>query len=379
MNVIEESSNLDSLIVDNNSQHETPTIIVDSQQQISSISQSINEYGQQEILFEFNVDDNKIANNVSNPSNKNCSKMDISLLPIENKIRMDKTSTKGFENNNKNVKTVRIIQRKIQNNDDDSNTSSVLEKERQQIMKDEEEDIDLQSKEMLQKTKNLSLILDLTQDDDIGLNTKVQIPSRYWCKEKVIDGLNTEHTKNYILTGDKYNFSLHEITLNSSVLENLRLFYKNTLLKIDDTSPINKLINNVIINSSLQILFTDEWLNDECINFMGYIMNIRSHVQAKYEGTRPSFFVSTYFATKLLGSDLTSFNYDQIKKWTIRSPFCNLFDEYHRIFIPININMEHWTLVVINIFEQNIQYFDSSPGGKIFDWKHHPVIRIFEF
>ena len=41
--------------------------------------------------------------------------------------------------------------------------------------------------------------------------------------------------------------------------------------------------------------------------------------------------------------------------------------------------MQHWTLVVINIFEQNIQYFDSSPGGKIFDWKHHPVIRIFEF
>lgn len=43
-------------------------------------------------------------------------------------------------------------------------------------------------------------------------------------------------------------------------------------------------------------------------------------------------------------------------------------DDYKNIFIPIHCNGNHWTLAVINVKQNSLEYYDSLRGdGKVFE------------
>ena len=76
-------------------------------------------------------------------------------------------------------------------------------------------------------------------------------------------------------------------------------------------------------------------------------------------GTKPSFFYTTHFMTKLLDEGNTeSFSYHAVKNWSEKCGIKDIFD-LQKLYIPCNETDYHWSLVVINMVNKSIKYFDS--------------------
>ena len=69
-----------------------------------------------------------------------------------------------------------------------------------------------------------------------------------------------------------------------------------------------------------------------------------------------SHFFSTFFITKILENGI--YNYARVMRWT------NRFDIFKmdKIFLPVNINSIHWTLLVVFMQKKEIHYYDSCSG-----------------
>jgi hypothetical protein len=100
------------------------------------------------------------------------------------------------------------------------------------------------------------------------------------------------------------------------------------------------------------------WLNDEVINFYMNLLQERDtkFINAK-EKTRSSHYFNSFFFTKLLENRV--YNYSNVKRWTKK------FDifEKEKIFIPVNLNNTHWTMLMIHMQKKEIHYFDSLSGS----------------
>ncbi len=56
------------------------------------------------------------------------------------------------------------------------------------------------------------------------------------------------------------------------------------------------------------------------------------------------------------------YNYGNVFRWARKLPGNDIFN-LKNIFIPININNEHWMCIVIFMKEKWIQYYDSHAVG----------------
>jgi Ulp1 family protease len=57
-----------------------------------------------------------------------------------------------------------------------------------------------------------------------------------------------------------------------------------------------------------------------------------------------------------------TYNYGNVSKWARKLPGKDILNLKNK-FIPININNQHWTCIVIFIKEKRIQYYDSHAVG----------------
>jgi hypothetical protein len=100
------------------------------------------------------------------------------------------------------------------------------------------------------------------------------------------------------------------------------------------------------------------WLNDEVINFFLELLSERSQKRLEKDPSHPKcIFLNSFFYTKLSEN---GYNYNGVKRWTKRRKIdifaCDL------VFFPVNQSNVHWTLGVINVAEQTIEFFDSMGG-----------------
>jgi Ulp1 protease family, C-terminal catalytic domain len=110
----------------------------------------------------------------------------------------------------------------------------------------------------------------------------------------------------------------------------------------------------------------DGWLSDEVIDFYMYLLQLREEKQPCNNGTKKwTYFFKTSFITTIFNVDKKKYNYgkyDNVSKWSKNVPGGCLF-RLSKNFFPINVNGNHWTLAVVYMNEQKIQYYDSNGGS----------------
>jgi Ulp1 family protease len=106
-----------------------------------------------------------------------------------------------------------------------------------------------------------------------------------------------------------------------------------------------------------------EWLNDEIINYYLSMIKERSFNptkvhHSKYSPQRTSTHLPRVFTfNTFFYSLLSARGYAGVRRWTKKAKV-NLF-ELDRVVIPINKGGFHWILVIVNIKEKRIEYYDS--------------------
>jgi len=121
-----------------------------------------------------------------------------------------------------------------------------------------------------------------------------------------------------------------------------------------------------ISRRTLSILDGREWLNDQIINFYMHMLQERDRIlsrEASANTDRPirlrSWFSTTFFWAKLLENG--EYNYNAVRRWT-RSDIINI-NTTDKVIIPINVNNNHWTLLVFYMFLKELHYYDSNNGN----------------
>ncbi|VVB16718.1 unnamed protein product [Arabis nemorensis] len=118
----------------------------------------------------------------------------------------------------------------------------------------------------------------------------------------------------------------------------------------------HKQSNLDIIGKSLQCLMPSAWLNDEVVNF--YLELLKEREARDPQKYLKCHFFNSFFYTKLLGSSGSKYNYQAVRRWTIKRKLGYDLIDCHIIFVPIHEGT-HWTLAVINIKERKFMYLDS--------------------
>ena len=99
------------------------------------------------------------------------------------------------------------------------------------------------------------------------------------------------------------------------------------------------------------------WISDMIVNYFYRLLRKRESLYPQ-ESRRGCHFVSSFFYTQLMQNG--EFNYNSIARYkrSIPNQFKNLF-QLRKIFIPINTMNTHWSLILVNMEDHRIQYYDS--------------------
>jgi Ulp1 family protease len=97
------------------------------------------------------------------------------------------------------------------------------------------------------------------------------------------------------------------------------------------------------------------WINDEIINATMVILQ-RKHTQSD---PKPSHVFSSFFYSKL--RDERGYSYDSVRRWTKKM---NVFKDFHKIYIPINMINFHWFMIILDMGNKHIIMVDSVGGSK---------------
>lgn len=110
-----------------------------------------------------------------------------------------------------------------------------------------------------------------------------------------------------------------------------------------------------IPKTTLRCLAKQNWIEDDIINYIFSIWNER----ATLEDSR-NLFVCTFFMDRLRGDG--SYNFDNVRNF-----FNDGLDvkEDSVIYIPVNVKNMHWTLLVVNMLDKTIKYYDGLRGKKL--------------
>uniref|UniRef100_A0A914MYJ4 Ubiquitin-like protease family profile domain-containing protein n=1 Tax=Meloidogyne incognita TaxID=6306 RepID=A0A914MYJ4_MELIC len=115
-----------------------------------------------------------------------------------------------------------------------------------------------------------------------------------------------------------------------------------------------KLNDQIIVKNSgfelnrkdFMTIFWNEWLNDEVINIYASLIADRSNNNNDLP--------KVYAFNSFFYSTLSSNGYDRVKRWTKNK---DIF-ENQIIIVPIHLSI-HWCLVVIDLEERKMDYYDS--------------------
>lgn len=122
---------------------------------------------------------------------------------------------------------------------------------------------------------------------------------------------------------------------------------------------------------SLYALCPREWLRDECLNKYFSLLTLRSQRYQREGRKMPKVWsLSTFFYDTMFGPgpydvdrcQLTGprvYEYSRVRNETKRFNV----SELDILFVPLNLDNIHWTLVVIDIKRMVIEYFDPMGGG----------------
>ena len=94
--------------------------------------------------------------------------------------------------------------------------------------------------------------------------------------------------------------------------------------------------------------------------------------------TQPDYFMNSFFISSLMGDDLKEYFPEKGRKWLGHSPFPNLFTKYRRVFIPVNYQDTHWSIIMIDLLNRKINTFDSMDWSN-FQRGKSPSDRVFQF
>jgi hypothetical protein len=118
-----------------------------------------------------------------------------------------------------------------------------------------------------------------------------------------------------------------------------------------DKLPIKNMV--ALPRRDLQCLHDGEWLNDECIN--QWLYDIQRHATIG----KPVYIFKTQFYKRAFDDDAErTFEYASVKRWLKKVD--DIFS--HKIIVPINQGL-HWVVVVIDIQDRRMDYFDSLCQG----------------
>ncbi|KAJ1451933.1 hypothetical protein M885DRAFT_335775, partial [Pelagophyceae sp. CCMP2097] len=104
------------------------------------------------------------------------------------------------------------------------------------------------------------------------------------------------------------------------------------------------------------------WLKGDCINAYTELLATRDRrLCAKCPSRRPSRIFNTTFMSKLLGvqkhgSERGKYDFDAVERWDLGADMLAVND---KLYIPINIDNSHWTLVVVDVGGRILRYYDS--------------------
>jgi sentrin-specific protease 1 len=121
-----------------------------------------------------------------------------------------------------------------------------------------------------------------------------------------------------------------------------------------DTILIDKFQIDMTV-AKISCLKPGTWLNDEVINFYSSML---MQDLAQSTKSREIYIFSTFFMSKLNQSGVYSF--ELVARWTKKIDIFGL----KKVFIPINIRNQHWTLVFIDLTVKTIGYYDAMAGNE---------------
>jgi sentrin-specific protease 1 len=119
-----------------------------------------------------------------------------------------------------------------------------------------------------------------------------------------------------------------------------------------DAVVVNKFQIDMTV-AKISCLDPGTWLNDEVINFYSSML---MQDLAQSTKSREIYIFSTFFMSKLYQSG--KYRFDLVARWTKK---IDIFG-FKKVFIPINIKNQHWTLVFIDLTVKTIGYYDAMRG-----------------
>jgi len=73
----------------------------------------------------------------------------------------------------------------------------------------------------------------------------------------------------------------------------------------------------------------------------------------------PCHFFSSFFISKLMGTDGETSSYDAVRRWTKN---INLF-AMRLVLAPVCIGNKHWCLIAVDMEQKTVRYYDSMGGS----------------
>ncbi|GFH55956.1 hypothetical protein CTEN210_12433 [Chaetoceros tenuissimus] len=143
----------------------------------------------------------------------------------------------------------------------------------------------------------------------------------------------------------------------------------------EDLKVIAEINGNKVTKRSIRTLHAGQWLNDEIILFFMFLILQRDYCFHLRDSTRKRIhFFHTHFFTKLFNTpdtpskeiSTTEYNYENVKRWSRGAPQQDIFS-LDKLFLPVNVNESHWTLIVVFMQQKVIKYYDSLSGdGRLY-------------
>jgi len=121
-----------------------------------------------------------------------------------------------------------------------------------------------------------------------------------------------------------------------------------TIFNHEDAYVIIKKYKIEMTVGKLKCLQPTTWLNDEVINFY------TNMIMEDLLETNGIYSCNTFFMSKLFPEN-ERYDFEAVRRWTKNIDIFSL----KKIFIPINIDNRHWTLVYIDVHNKSIFYYDS--------------------
>jgi len=179
-------------------------------------------------------------------------------------------------------------------------------------------------------------------------------PSNSESNHSEIDiSVSNKYEVNTTLSSTQQDVMLKKVaTLNQADNEAVDFAFKNMDSDIKMRESSGKIQMTV---EKFRCLMPKKWLNSEVINFyMDLLQDKDTKIFCMNFKKKTSHFFNTFFMSKLL-PEKNKYNFEDVKRWT---KYFKVFEQ-DKIFIPININNNHWFLVVIYIEQKQIIYYDS--------------------